>query len=110
MDESSAVVEPIIKDVVDGSCDQAELTRKTVCFSSLLRLNRIQQISVDEHQIIAHLHGLDKSKLHRIHKQLVAEKTDVVHWNHLLNKNTYKYFARKKVSFELLSKVRKCQF
>ncbi|KAG4071918.1 hypothetical protein HA402_006079 [Bradysia odoriphaga] len=79
MDETTAVVEPILKDVIDSSCDQAEL-------------------ALDEEQIIGHLHGLDRTKLLRIYNQLMAEKTDIAYWNNLLNKNTYKYFARQKSS------------
>ncbi|XP_037038942.1 coiled-coil domain-containing protein 96-like [Bradysia coprophila] len=83
MGESTTVVDPILKDVIDSSCDQAELT-------------------LDEEQIIGHLHGLDRTKLHRIYDQLIAEKTDIAHWNDLLNKNVYKYFARKKSSQALM--------
>lgn len=66
-------------------------------FCTNFHFTKKNNIKVDEKQITAHLHELDKPQLIAIYNQLMVEKNEIVNWNYLLNKNTYKYFVRKKV-------------
>lgn len=78
IEDSAEVVVPIVKEIIDFCCNEAEN-------------------SVNEKDVIAHLHELGNGQLLQIFNRLIDEQNEISQWNQLLNKNTYKYFTRKKV-------------
>lgn len=97
MDDSDKVVVPLVKDIIDRGCIQARITGYYHDVNFDLKIIWIKLL-VEEKQIIAHLNDLDKNRLIEIYNELITERNDITNWNYLLNKNTYKYFMRKKVS------------